>query len=46
MGVETSSDLQTGVSKPRHDLYVKMAKEDSEAATDEEVAQEAVTKYR
>ena len=46
MGVRTFLEGETSVTKPRHDLYLKMVKEDQEAPTESEKAAEAITKFR
>ena len=38
--------LQVSVVKPRHDLYLKMIKEDTEAPDENEKKTESITKYR
>ena len=46
MGVRTFLEGEAAITKPRHDLYLKMIKEDSAAPTESEKAAEAITKFR
>ena len=46
MGVRTFLEGETTVMKPRHDLYLKMTKEDPAAPTELEKEAEAITKFR
>ena len=46
MGVRTFLEGETTITKPRHDLYLKMIKEDPAAATEWEKAAETITKFR
>ena len=46
MGVRTFLEAETTVTKPRHDLYLKMVKEDEDAPNETEKAEKAITKYR
>ena len=46
MGVRTFLEGETTITKPRHDLYLKMIKEDPAAPTEMEKAAETITKFR
>ena len=46
MGVRTFLESEVSVSKTRHDLFLKMTKEDKDAPTEEERRCEAITKHR
>ena len=46
MGVRTFQESEVSVTKTRHDLYLKMIKEDPEAPDEQERMSEAITKHR